>query len=81
MAIVLDNPLSHAVMEKIVVSLKNSLHDKSEMVRAVFLDLLIKMKEVRAAKVDCVSLCGSKCVVHANLPQIDCEVLTCKDEA
>lgn len=38
-----------------MVSLKNSLHDKSEMVRAVFLDLLIKMKEVRAAKVDCVA--------------------------
>lgn len=34
-----------------MVTLKNSLHDKSEMVRAAFLDLLIKMKEVRAAKV------------------------------
>lgn len=56
----LDNPLSHAVMEKITVSLKNSLHDKSEMVRAVFLDLLIKMKEVRAAKVDCVPIVSVK---------------------
>lgn len=66
MAVVLDNPLSHPVLEKIVVTLKNSLHDKSEMVRAAFLDLLIKMKEVRAAKVGGVSAgmrwkCRLKC--------------------
>lgn len=64
MALVLDNPLSHAVMEKIVVTLKNSLHDKSEMVRAVFLDLLLKMKEVRAAKVGGVSQSPSLTPVH-----------------
>lgn len=51
LAIVLNNPLSHPALEEIVVTLKNGLHDKSEMVRAAFLDLLIKMKEVRAAKV------------------------------
>ncbi|XP_075903723.1 condensin-2 complex subunit G2 isoform X3 [Nelusetta ayraudi] len=50
LAIVLNNPLSHPALEEIVVTLKNGLHDKSEMVRAAFLDLLIKMKEVRAAK-------------------------------
>lgn len=59
LAFVLDNPLSHPVLEKIVVTLKNSLHDKSEMVRAAFLDMLIKMKEVRAAKVGRVH--ASKC--------------------
>lgn len=47
--------MSHGVMEKIMVSLKNSLHDKSEMVRVSFLNLLIKMKEARAVKVHCIT--------------------------
>ncbi|XP_074549020.1 condensin-2 complex subunit G2 isoform X2 [Halichoeres trimaculatus] len=48
--IVLDNALSHPILEKMLPTLKNSLHDNSEKVRAAFLDMLIKVKEVRAAK-------------------------------
>ncbi|XP_017261883.1 condensin-2 complex subunit G2 isoform X2 [Kryptolebias marmoratus] len=48
--LVLDNPLSHPLLEKLLPTLKYSLHDKSEKVRTAFLDLLIKVKAVRAAK-------------------------------
>ncbi|MEQ2217394.1 hypothetical protein XENOCAPTIV_008326 [Xenoophorus captivus] len=48
--IVLDNPLSHPLLEKLLPALKYSLHDTSEKVRTAFLDLLIKVKAVRAAK-------------------------------
>lgn len=57
LALVLDNPLSHPVLEKLIPTIKNSLHDKSEMTRVTFLDMLIKMKEVRAAKVRRVLVC------------------------
>ncbi|XP_015232966.1 PREDICTED: condensin-2 complex subunit G2 isoform X1 [Cyprinodon variegatus] len=50
LTIVLDNPLSHPLLEKLLPTLKYSLHDTSEKVRAAFLDLLIKVKAVRAAK-------------------------------
>ncbi|XP_056155721.1 condensin-2 complex subunit G2 [Lampris incognitus] len=50
LAIVLDNPLSHPLLEKLLPALKYSLHDNSERVRIAFLDLLIKVKAVRAAK-------------------------------
>lgn len=49
--LVLDNPLSHPLLEKLLPTLKYSLHDNSEKVRTAFLDLLIKVKAVRAAKV------------------------------
>lgn len=49
--IVLDNPLSHPLLEKLLPTVKYSLHDTSEKVRTAFLDLLIKVKAVRAAKV------------------------------
>ncbi|KAM4543917.1 condensin-2 complex subunit G2 [Fundulus diaphanus] len=50
LSIVLDNPLSHPLLEKLLPTLKYSLHDTSERVRTAFLDLLIKVKAVRAAK-------------------------------
>ncbi|KAM9712590.1 condensin-2 complex subunit G2 [Menidia menidia] len=50
LTIVLDNPLSHPLMEKLLPSLKYSLHDNSEKVRIAFLDMLIKVKAARAAK-------------------------------
>uniref|UniRef100_UPI0037E89E00 condensin-2 complex subunit G2 n=1 Tax=Semicossyphus pulcher TaxID=241346 RepID=UPI0037E89E00 len=50
LTIVLDNTLSHPVLEKLLPTLKYSLHDNSEKVRTAFLDMLIKVKAVRAAK-------------------------------
>ncbi|XP_056869184.1 condensin-2 complex subunit G2 isoform X1 [Takifugu flavidus] len=50
LCIVLDNVFSHPLLEKFLPALKNSLHDNSEKVRTAFLDMLIKMKAVRAAK-------------------------------
>nr|XP_040023669.1 condensin-2 complex subunit G2 [Gasterosteus aculeatus aculeatus]XP_040023670.1 condensin-2 complex subunit G2 [Gasterosteus aculeatus aculeatus] len=50
LTIVLDNNLSHPLLEKLLPTLKYSLHDKSEKVRVAFLDMLIKIKAVRAAK-------------------------------
>lgn len=51
LSIVLDNALSHPLLEKLLPTLKYSLHDNSEKVRTAFLDMLIKVKAVRAAKV------------------------------
>ncbi|KAF7669955.1 hypothetical protein LDENG_00105460 [Lucifuga dentata] len=50
LTIVLDNVLSHPLLEKLLPTLKYSLHDNSEKVRTAFLDMLIKVKAVRAAK-------------------------------
>ncbi|XP_029313120.1 LOW QUALITY PROTEIN: condensin-2 complex subunit G2 [Cottoperca gobio] len=50
LTIVLDNDLSHPILEKLLPTLKYSLHDNSEKVRTAFLDMLIKVKAVRAAK-------------------------------
>lgn len=51
LSIVLDNGFSHPLLEKFLPALKYSLHDNSEKVRTAFLDMLIKVKAVRAAKV------------------------------
>lgn len=51
LTIVLDNALCHPLLEKLLPTVKYSLHDTSEKVRAAFLDMLIKVKAVRAAKV------------------------------
>jgi len=51
LTIVLDNGLSHPLLERLLPTLKYSLHDTSEKVRIAFLDMLIKVKAVRAAKV------------------------------
>ncbi|XP_070784454.1 condensin-2 complex subunit G2 [Enoplosus armatus] len=50
LTIVLDNALSHPLLEKLLATLKYSLHDSSEKVRTAFLDMLIKVKAVRAAR-------------------------------
>lgn len=51
LTIVLDNSFSHPLLEQLLPALKNSLHDSSEKVRVAFLDMLLKIKAVRAAKV------------------------------
>ncbi|KAB1276627.1 Condensin-2 complex subunit G2 [Camelus dromedarius] len=48
--IVLDNKLSHPLLEQLLPAVKYSLHDNSEKVRVAFADLLLKVKAVRAAK-------------------------------
>ncbi|MGH0133617.1 UNVERIFIED_CONTAM: hypothetical protein FKN15_028477 [Acipenser sinensis] len=50
MAMVTENKLSHPLLEQLLPALKNSLHDNSEKVRVAFVDLLQKIKAVRAAK-------------------------------
>ncbi|KAM4689298.1 condensin-2 complex subunit G2 [Discoglossus pictus] len=48
--ILLDNKLCHPLLEQMLPALKQSLHDNSEKVRVAFVDMLLKMKAVRAAK-------------------------------
>ncbi|KAK2499661.1 hypothetical protein MC885_008957 [Smutsia gigantea] len=48
--IILDNKLSHPLLEQLLPALKYSLHDNSEIVRVAFVDMLLKIKAVRAAK-------------------------------
>ncbi|KAG5850328.1 hypothetical protein ANANG_G00081060 [Anguilla anguilla] len=50
MTIILDNNMCHPLLEQLLPALKNSLHDHSEKVRVAFVDLLLKIKAVRAAK-------------------------------
>lgn len=49
-SIILDNSLSHPLMEKLLPALKSSLHDSSEKVRVAFVGMLLKIKAARAAK-------------------------------
>ncbi|ELK37996.1 Condensin-2 complex subunit G2 [Myotis davidii] len=48
--IILDNKLSHPLLEQLLPALKYSLHDNSEKVRVAFVEMLLKVKAVRAAK-------------------------------
>ncbi|XP_070585572.1 condensin-2 complex subunit G2 isoform X2 [Erythrolamprus reginae] len=48
--IILDNVSSHPLLEYLLPSVKYSLHDNSEKVRVVFVDMLLKIKAVKAAK-------------------------------
>ncbi|ELK19041.1 Condensin-2 complex subunit G2 [Pteropus alecto] len=48
--ILLDNKLSHPLLEQLLPAVKYSLHDNSEKVRVAFVDMLLKVKAVRAAK-------------------------------
>ncbi|XP_065688084.1 condensin-2 complex subunit G2 [Patagioenas fasciata] len=48
--IILDNKLSHPLLEQLLPALKNSLHDNSEKVRVAFVDMLLKIKATKAAK-------------------------------
>ncbi|XP_032865632.2 condensin-2 complex subunit G2 isoform X2 [Tyto alba] len=48
--IILDNKLSHPLLEQLLPAVKQSLHDSSEKVRVAFVDMLLKIKATRAAK-------------------------------
>lgn len=49
--IILENALSHPLLEQLLPAVKYSLHDNSEKVRVAFVDMLLKIKAARAAKV------------------------------
>ncbi|XP_030635008.1 condensin-2 complex subunit G2 [Chanos chanos] len=48
--LILENSMSHPLLEKLLPALKTSLHDTSEKVRVAFVDMLLKIKAARAAK-------------------------------
>ncbi|XP_009070738.1 PREDICTED: condensin-2 complex subunit G2, partial [Acanthisitta chloris] len=48
--IILDNRLSHPLMEQLLPVTKHSLHDSSEKVRVAFVEMLLKVKATKAAK-------------------------------
>ncbi|XP_032090653.1 condensin-2 complex subunit G2 [Thamnophis elegans] len=48
--ILLDNVLSHPLLEQLLPALKYNLHDNSEKVRVAFVDMLLKIKATKAAK-------------------------------
>ncbi|XP_035744298.1 condensin-2 complex subunit G2 [Egretta garzetta] len=48
--IILDNKLSHPLLEQLLPAVKHSLHDNSEKVRVAFVDMLLKVKAIKAAK-------------------------------
>jgi len=54
--IILDNKLSHPLLEQLLPGVKYSLHDNSEKVRVAFVDMLLKIKATKAAKVGEVTL-------------------------
>ncbi|NWX25657.1 CNDG2 protein, partial [Notiomystis cincta] len=48
--IILDNKLSHPLLEQLLPTTKHSLHDSSEKVRVAFVEMLLKVKATKAAK-------------------------------
>ncbi|NXN71049.1 CNDG2 protein, partial [Himantopus himantopus] len=48
--IILDNKLSHPLLEQLLPAVQHSLHDNSEKVRVAFVDMLLKIKATKAAK-------------------------------
>uniref|UniRef100_A0A8C5WZI8 Non-SMC condensin II complex subunit G2 n=1 Tax=Laticauda laticaudata TaxID=8630 RepID=A0A8C5WZI8_LATLA len=48
--VILDNILSHPLLEQLLPILKYNLHDNSEKVRVAFVDMLLKIKATKAAK-------------------------------
>ncbi|XP_026536708.1 condensin-2 complex subunit G2 [Notechis scutatus] len=48
--IILDNILSHPLLEQLLPILKYNLHDNSEKVRVAYVDMLLKIKATKAAK-------------------------------
>ncbi|XP_051466525.1 condensin-2 complex subunit G2 [Apus apus] len=48
--IILDNKLSHPLLEQLLPAVTLSLHDNSEKVRVAFVDMLLKVKATKAAK-------------------------------
>ncbi|XP_053790849.1 condensin-2 complex subunit G2 isoform X3 [Vidua chalybeata] len=48
--IILENKLSHPLLEQLLPATKQSLHDSSEKVRVAFVEMLLKVKATKAAK-------------------------------
>ncbi|XP_063271825.1 condensin-2 complex subunit G2 [Prinia subflava] len=48
--LILDNKLSHPLLEQLLPATKHSLHDNSEKVRVAFVEMLLKVKATKAAK-------------------------------
>ncbi|KFP23537.1 Condensin-2 complex subunit G2, partial [Colius striatus] len=48
--VILENKLSHPLLEELLPAVKQSLHDNSEKVRVAFVDMLLKIKATKAAK-------------------------------
>ncbi|KFQ37571.1 Condensin-2 complex subunit G2, partial [Mesitornis unicolor] len=48
--VILDNKLSHPLLEQLLPAVRHSLHDNSEKVRVAFVDMLLKVKTTKAAK-------------------------------
>ncbi|PKU34867.1 hypothetical protein llap_14829 [Limosa lapponica baueri] len=48
--LILDNKLSHPLLEQLLPAVKHSLHDNSEKVRVAFVEMLLKVKATKAAK-------------------------------
>ncbi|NWR15360.1 CNDG2 protein, partial [Emberiza fucata] len=48
--VILDNKLSHPLLEQLLPATKHSLHDNSEKVRVAFVEMLLKVKATKAAK-------------------------------
>ncbi|NXN93041.1 CNDG2 protein, partial [Rhinopomastus cyanomelas] len=47
---IMDNKLSHPLLDRLLPAVRNSLHDNSEKVRVAFVDMLLKVKATKAAK-------------------------------
>uniref|UniRef100_UPI00358DFE9C condensin-2 complex subunit G2 n=1 Tax=Myxine glutinosa TaxID=7769 RepID=UPI00358DFE9C len=50
LSFLLENKLSHPVLERLLPEAKLGLHDQSEMVRVAFVELLIQVKATKSAK-------------------------------
>ncbi|KAM4906582.1 condensin-2 complex subunit G2 [Sylvia borin] len=48
--IIMDNKLTHPLLEQLLPATKHSLHDNSEKVRVAFVEMLLKVKATKAAK-------------------------------
>ena len=47
----LDNPLCHAILKPLLSKLQDLVHDSSEKNRIAMMDMLLKVKGIRAIKV------------------------------
>ena len=48
---ILENTLSHPIMKELLPLLSDHINDTAERVRIAFMDLLIKVKELKSIKV------------------------------
>ena len=49
--VMLDNPMCHLLLKPLLASMSLCLHDKAETVRVAMVELLLKVKGIRAIKV------------------------------